>query len=571
VTVHDHPRQRQAAPRFWGVQRSRTAIMPAIIVGLILLIGLITVADFLTDKYNDGRSDRYAEQLTQGQQFGDALIQGGFGVRGYVLTGRAEELLPYQLALRALDDLAPTVLPKLPTQAGLASGSHVSASAALSQLLDAWSAAIHLEDVKQRDQAASALFSPSVQAARNQLQRQVASYVARAHEIADGWSETAAAITRAYQLINLVAVALAALAMIYAFGRIIRAINTGFAAREQTEQLFSMADMLQSAAGQEDTNEVLRATATRLLPGLGGALYVFNNSRDRLDLATRWGGSSEASAGHLAPNACWALKRGKPHMNRAENGALRCSHVNERQVSLEIPMAARGELYGLLEISADPSLADGPARLLAAQPVAAAMADAMSLALSSLALRERLRNQALRDALTGLYNRRFLEEMLERMCLEAERRKAPISAIMIDLDHFKRLNDQHGHSAGDAVLRDAASAILSCLRGTDVACRYGGEELAVLLPDCPLALAAGKAEQIRGRIAELTQAGGLAVTASLGVACVPETCGSANELLASADVALYRAKQLGRDRVEVASLRAPPPRLSLIETEGMVT
>jgi diguanylate cyclase (GGDEF)-like protein len=92
-----------------------------------------------------------------------------------------------------------------------------------------------------------------------------------------------------------------------------------------------------------------------------------------------------------------------------------------------------------------------------------------------------------------------------------------------------------------------------------------------LLPDCPLALAAGKAEQIRGRIAELTQAGGLAVTASLGVACVPETCGSANELLASADVALYRAKQLGRDRVEVASLRAPPPRLSLIETEGMVT
>jgi diguanylate cyclase (GGDEF)-like protein len=97
--------------------------------------------------------------------------------------------------------------------------------------------------------------------------------------------------------------------------------------------------------------------------------------------------------------------------------------------------------------------------------------------------------------LTGLYNRRFLEEILERMCRDAERRKASISAIMIDLDHFKKLNDQHGHAAGDAVLRDVAAVILSCLRSTDVACRYGGEEMAVLLPDCPMANAVGKAER----------------------------------------------------------------------------
>jgi diguanylate cyclase (GGDEF)-like protein len=179
----------------------------------------------------------------------------------------------------------------------------------------------------------------------------------------------------------------------------------------------------------------------------------------------------------------------------------------------------------------------------------------MSLALSSIALRERFRNQALRDSLTGLYNRRFLEEMLERMCLDAERRKTSISAIMIDLDHFKKLNDQHGHAAGDAVLRDVAAAILSCLRSVDVACRYGGEEMAVPLSDCSMAAAMGKAEQIRSRIAELTSAGGTAVTASFGVASIPETSREAGDLLSAADAALYQAKQEGRNRVVAATIR----------------
>jgi diguanylate cyclase (GGDEF)-like protein len=198
------------------------------------------------------------------------------------------------------------------------------------------------------------------------------------------------------------------------------------------------------------------------------------------------------------------------------------------------------------------------------------MGDAMSLALSSIALREQLRNQALRDSLTGLYNRRFLEEMLERMCRDAERRKVPISAIMLDLDHFKKLNDQHGHAAGDAVLRDVAAAILSCLRTVDVACRYGGEEMAILLSDCSMAAATGKAEQIRSRIAELTRAGGAAVTASFGVASIPETSSQPADLLPAADAALYEAKQQGRDRVVAAPIRNSAQRLSLIEAGATV-
>jgi PleD family two-component response regulator len=144
-------------------------------------------------------------------------------------------------------------------------------------------------------------------------------------------------------------------------------------------------------------------------------------------------------------------------------------------------MAARGQVYGLLVIAAVGG--DATERLDQIRPIATAMGDAMSLALSSIDLRERLRNLALRDGLTNLYNRRFLEEMLERLCTDAERRKTSVAAIMLDLDHFKMVNDQHGHAAGDAVLREVAAAIVSCLRSVDVACRYGGEEFAIILPD----------------------------------------------------------------------------------------
>jgi diguanylate cyclase (GGDEF)-like protein len=540
--------------------------MPAIIVGLIVFVGIITVIDFVADRYTDSRGDKYATTITDGIQFQAALVEAGSGVRGYLLTGRAEDLVPYQLALQTLDAISPPILPELDDPHGGRGASPAAAAASYATISNAWSSAVHLEDLGNRPAAIAALFAPNVEAARNSLRHKIAVYITQAQRTADRWHDKRNAISLTYQVMNLAAVVIAVLAMIYVFGRITMMITTGFAAREQTEQLFAMADTLQSASGQEDTNQVLQATAAKLLPGLGGALYVFNNSRDRLDLSTRWGAESEPSASHIAPASCWALKRGKPHFNLGDIGALRCAHSVDEHVTLEIPMAARGELYGLLEISVDPKLVNGAARLQAIQPVAAALGDAMSLALSSLALRERLRNQALRDALTGLYNRRFLEEMLERLCREAERRRAPITAIMIDLDHFKRLNDQHGHSAGDAVLKDVGSAILSCLRSTDVACRYGGEELVVLLPDCSLSLASGKAEQIRARIAELTQEGGLQVTASLGVGSMPETCANAGEILPNADAALYRAKQLGRNRVELAAVR-PGAHLSLINSD----
>lgn len=326
-------------------------------------------------------------------------------------------------------------------------------------------------------------------------------------------------------------------------------------ARGQVETLFGMAEMLQSALGYGDANAVLRSVAVRLLPELGGALYVFNNSGDRMELSTNWSWAEDAPAAEaIIPTHCWALKRGKPHLNRIAADSLHCQHHNTGSSALEIPMMARGEVYGLLIIlAAGPDCQD---RLTLAMPLANALADAMSLALSNIALREKLRTQALRDALTGLYNRRYMEDALDRYANLAERSESSLSVVMLDLDFFKRLNDEHGHATGDLVLTSVAAAMLGAVRPSDVACRYGGEEFVILYPGCSLLDAVARAEDLRIRIERLSDKHGVAISASFGVATIAETSAKGADVLTDADAALYRAKAEGRNRV-VSALHRP--------------
>nr|WP_277350594.1 GGDEF domain-containing protein [Novosphingobium olei] len=180
----------------------------------------------------------------------------------------------------------------------------------------------------------------------------------------------------------------------------------------------------------------------------------------------------------------------------------------------------------------------------------------MSLALSNIALREKLRTQSLRDPLTGLYNRRYMEDALERFVSLGARGGGSTAVIMLDLDNFKHLNDEHGHAKGDAVLRDVAAQMVGALRPTDVLCRYGGEELLAILPDCSLEDAADKAELLRERIELLSEVHACAISASLGVAAVPEAATTASDVVPIADAALYAAKKSGKNRVVCAERRA---------------
>ncbi len=184
------------------------------------------------------------------------------------------------------------------------------------------------------------------------------------------------------------------------------------------------------------------------------------------------------------------------------------------------------------------------------------MADHIALALTNLRLRETLREQAVRDALTGLFNRRYLEETMEREVRRAERKGAPLGIIMLDLDHFKNFNDTFGHEAGDTLLREVGALFQANIRGSDVACRYGGEEFTLLLPDTSREVARRRAEELREAVKNLHlqhQRHNLgSITISAGVALFPEHGDTAAAVMLAADAALYQAKKTGRDRVCVA-------------------
>lgn len=320
-------------------------------------------------------------------------------------------------------------------------------------------------------------------------------------------------------------------------------------ARQQADELFNLTDMLQCADSYEDATAVVQVTTQQILPDLGTALYIFNQAGDQLELSKAWNlpeGCDPSPT--LAPDNCWALKRGRSHLNDPLHGSVCCSHHTGNTITLEFPMQARGTVFGLIKFIGEGE--EGCARLRHAERIGRAIAESISLALSNIQLRETLRNQSLRDPLTGLFNRRYMDDTLDRLQRLAERNHSPLSLVMIDLDNFKMLNDTYGHAKGDAVLCDVAQVIQGHLRASDLACRYGGEELVLILPDCSLDHALAKAELCRGRIEALSTMHHVTISASIGVASYPETSKNCEELMGSADAAMYQAKALGRNRVE---------------------
>ncbi|WP_439599768.1 GGDEF domain-containing protein [Devosia sp.] len=479
----------------------------------------------------------------------------------HVLTGEAGALRSYlpqaerltAAAAAISDDVAPVAVPSAAEPKPLRE--------LVAGLVASWNEAIDLASANNGQAGLDLLAARRTGETVAGIGTAIGKVLAETDELLRMHDERIQAGTMLVLLMQVGAGILAILGLLYAFRSSVTeadgratAVETAEKARQQVARLFEMADVLQSASDHADANAVLKATAVELVPGFSGALYVFNNSRDRLVLSTTWArAENDALPETINPNACWALKRGKPHLNRGDSTKLCCAHHVGSETSLEIPMIARGEIVGLLQLFA--SGISAVERLEHITDLGSALADGMSLALANMALREKLRNQALRDPLTGLYNRRYMEDCLQRFVRLAERENREISLIMVDLDHFKRLNDEHGHSFGDQVLRDAALTLTGSLRETDIVCRFGGEELVVILPDCPLERAADKAELLRLRIEELSSTHGADISASFGVASVPHTSQSVTDLLQTADQALYKAKQGGRNQVAKAPLR----------------
>jgi diguanylate cyclase len=221
-------------------------------------------------------------------------------------------------------------------------------------------------------------------------------------------------------------------------------------------------------------------------------------------------------------------------------------------------MMSQGETLGILYLDTGPEQTASKVKPLteAQERTVKTLTEHLALAVANLNLRESLRKQAIRDPLTGLFNRRYMEESLEREFRRASRRESPLAILMIDIDHFKRLNDSFGHEAGDAVLRELAKVFQAQLRAEDIASRYGGEEFVLILPESDMAAASECADRLQQAVHAMqiqhygrTLEG---ISLSIGLTCFPQQGKTVDSLMRTADAALYRAKENGRDRVEIA-------------------
>jgi diguanylate cyclase (GGDEF)-like protein/PAS domain S-box-containing protein len=328
----------------------------------------------------------------------------------------------------------------------------------------------------------------------------------------------------------------------------------------EMELIKQMGDMLQASPTSDEAYAVMAHWAERLFPDRSGVLFVIAPSRNLVEPVAEWG-KPVFGEPMFAPADCWALRTGRVHRVDDPESRLVCRHIARPPVgsTLCVPMMAQGEAVGILhfQFESDRSADVGMSGTSdAADQVAVAVAEHLSLALANLRLRESLRAQSIRDPLTGLFNRRYMEESLEREFRRAQRHEAPVGVIMIDVDHFNHFNNTFGHQAGDTMLHALGEILGARVRAEDIACRYGGEEFVLIMPEAPLEVTAGRAEELlqaaRGlRVQQRGQSLG-AVTISAGVAAFPEHGSTPEAVIREADVALYRAKEAGRDRVAVA-------------------
>ena len=341
----------------------------------------------------------------------------------------------------------------------------------------------------------------------------------------------------------------------------------GLTERSQRATLLAkMGEVMQSCISKEEVFAAALGFAPKIFPTSRGAVALLNGNRDLAEIAGSWH-DCQLPETVFELNHCWALRTGHPHLVVAGDTTAPCAHAaGVKNTYLCIPILAQGEALGILHFQASdeaPTLADSELSFKTT------FAGQVGLSVANIRLREALRTQSIKDPLTGLYNRRYLEEMLEREIRRAVRAEQALGLLMLDLDHFKKFNDTYGHDAGDTVLRESGMFLARSIRAEDIVCRFGGEEFVMILPTANLSAACARAERIRSKLRELTvlhqgQSLGM-VTVSVGVAALPEHGTSPKELLEAADAALYCAKRDGRDRVVAAELRvAAAPQMPVV-------
>ena len=317
-----------------------------------------------------------------------------------------------------------------------------------------------------------------------------------------------------------------------------------------------LAEMLQAGDSVQELYTIVATYAEELFPGNAGALYLLEDSNQVLECRISWGNPHPPLPAPFGVGGCWSIRRGKPHYREDPREELHCTHIAEPlpSFSLCLPLAGQGKTLGLLYLCAGSA---GSTLSASRQLVAAALAYQVALGLSNLKLNDILREQATRDPVTGLYNRRYMQESLEREIQRARPQGGSIGVLALDLDHFKQANDTLGHAAGDALLQAFATLAKGNFGSKDICCRQGGDEFIFILPGCTESDAISRGEGLRKGVEQLARERfpslATPVTLSAGIAMFPGDAGTPEGLQKFADLALYRAKSLGRNRLVASS------------------
>jgi diguanylate cyclase (GGDEF)-like protein len=288
---------------------------------------------------------------------------------------------------------------------------------------------------------------------------------------------------------------------------------------------------------------------------------MMDASRIRLNRVAYWGNGLPAPPSFPLDD-CLACRHHKIHvLDRPHTGTL-CPHLETFPENgyLCTLISARDETLGVFSVCFGQSTSDFWVTTGKYTPepkwmMLIRLIEHYALSLANLRLRDTLRREAIRDPLTDLYNRRYMEESLKREVQRAERNQTSVGIMMLDIDHFKIFNDTHGHKAGDAVLQALGALLRSNIRGGDIACRYGGEEFLLILPDANLDVTRQRAEELLSQVRALQipyQDMNFQVTVSIGVSVFSEHTVDMQQVISVADKALYQAKEQGRNRVMVA-------------------
>lgn len=321
---------------------------------------------------------------------------------------------------------------------------------------------------------------------------------------------------------------------------------------EQTKLLARLGETLHNCRSIAEALKVFGEFSSTLFPDHPGVLYLVEPNQVDVTAVAHWNGGDSFSKPHLQMDDCWGLRLTRMHENGSA-GTVQCAHLmNDTVDSLCVPLPAFGQIIGMIFIVLD-AVDDVDTQRERQQQFVDTVAEQVALALANVKLREELRSQAIRDPLTRLYNRRHLDDVMDREVQRAERHDSPLAVLAFDIDEFKDFNDVHGHDGGDAVLRGIGDTLRDFFRPEDGIFRTGGEEFIAVLPGTTLADAESRAEDLRKAIEQMHVLLGNvrlpAVTISVGVAVFPDHAPDGDRLLKFADIALYEAKKRGRNCV----------------------